>query len=259
MRFLLLACCLLSISALLHAEYKPAFEVGEDLKFRIRWGAITGGYSTLSVPRIDTLDGKPAYHIVSEARSSGFVDTFYKVRDFNQAWLDVTQPRSLGYDKNLREGKYKVNESVRYDYTNNRFLRERERLDKNTRKTQEGPLTSNVFDILGSFYYVRSLPLAVGAAVTIDVHSGDKTWPLVVEVKRRQKIKTKAGKFDCFVLEPKLREPGIFIHKGKKLEIFVTADERRLPVMMRCDIKIGTITAELISAQTNSPIAKLTN
>jgi len=236
------------LTSFVQAEHKPAFQVGEELKFRIRWGGMTGGYSTLTVPQITSLDGQRAYHIVSEARSSGFIDTFYKVRDYNQAWLDVNQPRSLGYEKNLREGKYQVNESVRYDYANNRFIRDKERLDKNTRKTQEGPLPSNVFDVLGSFYHVRSLPLEVGQSVTIDVQSGDKIWPLVVDVKKRAVAKTKAGKFDCFVLEPKLREPGIFIHKGKKLEIWVTADARRLPVLMRCEIAIGTISAELISA-----------
>jgi len=242
----------LFFTGLLHAEYTPAFEVGENLLFRIRWGAIVGGYSTLTVPRIKLKDGKLAYHIVSEARSTGFIDTFYKVRDFNQAWMDTEQPRSLGYEKNLSEGKYRVQETVRYDYIENRFYRDKERLDKNSHKEQDGPIPSAVFDILSSFYYIRSLPLEVGKAVTIDVHSGSTTYPLVVGVTKRAVAKTKAGKFDCFVLEPALREPGIFIHKGKKLEIWVTADERRMPVMMRCDIKIGTITAELVKANTET-------
>ena len=102
----------LSLSPLLpNADYHPAFAQGEDLLFRIRWGAMTGGYSTMSVPDIEIKDGAAAYHIVSEARSTGFVDTFYKVRDKNEAWLDMLQtPRSLGYAKNLREGKYRVEE-----------------------------------------------------------------------------------------------------------------------------------------------------
>ena len=75
-------------------------------------------------------------------------------------------------------------------------------------------------------------------------------------MKRRDTVKVKAGKFDCFVLEPVMREPGIFIHKGKKLEIWVTADERRMPVLMRCDIVIGHISAELVS-NTPTPTAQV--
>ena len=71
------------------ADVRPAFREGEDLLFQIRWGVITGGYATLSVPSIDRIDGKSAYHILSEARSTGMVDTFYRVRDKNEAWLDT--------------------------------------------------------------------------------------------------------------------------------------------------------------------------
>jgi len=228
------------------ADYHPVSIQGENLLFRIHWGTITGGYSTLTVPNVEVKDGAAAYHIVSEARSTGWVDTFYKVRDKNEAWLDLTSPRSLGYAKNLHEGHYRVEEQVRFDQTKNRYYLEEHRLDKETRETKEGDIPPNVFDMLSSFYYVRGMPLEVGHTVSIDVHSGEKTWPLLVKVQRRETVKVKAGKFDCFVLEPVMREPGIFIHKGKKLEIWVTADERRMPVLMKCEIFIGHISAELV-------------
>lgn len=246
--------CAALLQAPLRADYHPAFAKGENLLFRIHWGAITGGYSTLRVPDVELKDGVPAYHIISEARSTGLVDAFYKVRDVNEAWLDTTAPRSLGYAKTLHEGNYRIEESVHFDQAKNRFYLEEHRLDKNTRATKEGEIPPNVLDILSSFYYVRGMPLEVGRTISIDVHSGDKTWPLLVAVRRRQTVKVKAGTFDCFVLEPVLREPGIFIHKGKKLEIWVTADERRMPVLMRCDIVIGHISAELVSnTSTDTP------
>jgi hypothetical protein len=252
----LVLCCAAG-SLPLQAEYRPAFAQGEDLLFRIHWGAITGGYSTMSVPNIEMKDGSPAYHIVSEARSTGFVDTFYEVRDKNEAWLDVSEPRSLGYSKNLHEGKYRVQEDVHFDQAKNRFHLEERRLDKDAHETKEGSIPPNVFDILSSFYYVRGMPLEVGRTVSIDVHSGEKTWPLLVGVKRRETIKVKAGTFDCYVLEPIMREPGIFIHKGKKLEIWVTADERRMPVLMRCDIIIGHISAELVQHKSGNTAAQI--
>ena len=83
--------------------------------FQIHWGVITGGYATLSIPSIDLIDGKSAFHILSEARSTGMVDTFYRVRDKNEAWLDTVSPRSLRYSKTILEGKYSVNEVVELD------------------------------------------------------------------------------------------------------------------------------------------------
>src|SRR5258708_4958049 len=172
-------------------SFEAPFQEGEDLLFRIRWGAVTGGYSSLSVKDIAQVAGRPAYHIVSEAHSTGFVDTFYHVEDRNEAWLDTQWPRSLRYEKKIREGKYRVHEVVTLDQTTHRFHEQEYRLDKNTFEEKEGQIPANVLDVLGSLYYLRSLPLEVGKSYTIDVHSGDKTWPLLVGVKKRKRIKVK--------------------------------------------------------------------
>jgi hypothetical protein len=86
----------------------------------------------------------------------------------------------------------------------------------------------------------------VGKEFTVDVHSGDKTFPLLVKVKKLEKIKVKAGKFLCYRVEPVLRERGIFISKGKKMEVWMTADESHMPVLMRSEIFIGHVSAELV-------------
>jgi len=225
---------------------RPAFRQGEDLVFVIRWGVLTGGYATLTIPSIDVVQGSPAFHILSEARSTGIVDTFYKVRDRNEAWLDTTLPRSLRYSKKIQEGSYRVDQVVELDQAARQFHMTEVRHDKDLTEDKRGGIPANVLDILGSLYYVRTLPLEVGKSFTIDVHSGEKTWPLVVKIKNRERVTVKAGAFDCYRVEPVLREPGIFISKGKKLEVWLTADARRMPVLMRSEIFIGHVSAELV-------------
>ncbi|OGR92696.1 MAG: hypothetical protein A2992_10355 [Elusimicrobia bacterium RIFCSPLOWO2_01_FULL_59_12] len=232
------------------AVESPILQEGEDLKFAIKWGVVTAGYSSLKVQNIETIEKRLAHHVVAEARSSGMVNTFYKVRDRNETWIDLRTPSTLRYARNIREGKYRLEEQVVLDQDSRRFYLRSYRADKKRHESKEGEIPANVLDVLGSFYYVRTLPLEVGRRFTIDVHSGDTVYPMVVSVKRRQRIKVKAGKFDCFVIEPELREPGIFISKGKKLEVFITADARRLPVLMRSEIFIGHVAAELVSHRT---------
>ncbi|MFA5975396.1 MAG: DUF3108 domain-containing protein [Elusimicrobiota bacterium] len=229
--------------------YSTPFQAGESLLFAIRWGAITGGYSTLSVNPLDLTSSTVAYHIISEARSTGIVDTFYHVEDRNEAWLDAIRPRSLRYEKNLHEGKYRAHQIVELDQVQHSFIEQEERFDKQSFEHKQGAIPPDVLDILSSLYYVRTQPLAVGLSYTIDVHSGAKTWPLLVRVTKRERVKVKAGRFDCFRLEPLLREPGIFIPKGKKLMVWVTADDRHLPVLMRSEVFIGHVSAELVREQ----------
>lgn len=223
------------------------FQEGENFKFVIRWGAITGGYSTLSILEPDDIAGHKALHLVSEAHSTGLVNTIYPVNDRNEAWLNTQDFSSLRYEKHIREGKYHVHEIVVLDQVLHKFFRNEWREGRAQPEWSEGPIPANVLDIFGSLYYVRCLPLEVGKSFTIDVQSGEKVWPLVVKIKRRQRIKVKAGKFDCFLVEPILRQPGIFISKGKKMEVWLTADDRHIPVLMRAEVFIGHVSAELVS------------
>ncbi|MBI1979160.1 MAG: DUF3108 domain-containing protein, partial [Elusimicrobia bacterium] len=59
-----------------------------------------------------------------------------------------------------------------------------------------------------------------------------------------------AGKFDCFLVEPFIRERGLFIQKGKKLKVWLTADEKKIPVKMRAEVFIGHVSAELTEMKT---------
>ena len=228
-------------------------QTGEDLLFAIKWGIVKAGYSTLTIPKTETIDGKPVLHIVSEARSSGFVDTFFRVRDRNETWIDPEAQATIKYSKHIREGSYREDENVVFDHQAGRFHETSYRIDKDRHEEAQGAIPANVLDILGSLYHVRTQPLEVGQQFTMDVHSGEKVYPLVVIVKRRETVKVKAGKFDCFLVEPQLRSQGIFIQKGKKMEVWLTADTRHLPVLMRTEVFIGHVSAELVKNRTASP------
>jgi len=220
----------------------------EELNFALRWGVVTAGRATLSIHGNDVLKGRAAYHVASYAHSTGFVNTFYKVQDNSDTWLDASSLTTLRYEKNVREGSYRIQETADFDQTCRRFLQHSIRFDKNNKtEDRSGRLPPNALDVFGSLYYMRTLPLEVGQTYTPDVLSGDKIWPLVVNVKRRETVKVSGGKFDCFVLEPILRQPGIFITKGKKVEVWITADERRMPVKMRSEVVIGHVAAEILN------------
>jgi hypothetical protein len=224
----------------------------EELNFALRWGVITAGRATLSVRGIESAAGRPAYHLSSIARSTGFVNTFYKVEDHSDAWVDTASLTTVRYEKYVREGSYRIQENADFDQTCRRYFQRSIRFDKNNKvEDRAGKLPAYALDVFGSLYYMRTLPLEVGQTYTFDVLSGDKVWPLVVNVKRRETVKVTGGRFDCFVLEPILRQPGIFVAKGKKLEVWITADERRMPVRMRSEVVIGHVAAEITDYKGN--------
>jgi len=166
------------------------------------------------------------------------------VRDRNESWLDAARLVSLGYLKRLREGRYTEDHWVVYDHEAGRFLSRRVKKSGEPKRTT-GSIPPSVQDVLSSLYYVRTLDLQVGREYKLDVNTGEN-WPLVVKVHRRSMIRVPLGSFDCFVVEPVLRQPGIFIQKGKDLFVWMTSDKRKIPVHMEVEVFIGHVAANLV-------------
>jgi hypothetical protein len=103
-----------------------------------------------------------------------------------------------------------------------------------------------VQDVLSAFYWVRTQDFKVGDVLEVEAMDNLKTYRLAVKVLDREKVKVKAGTFDCFKIQPVLLGEGLFKAKGEVF-IWVTADEARIPVMMKSKIFIGSISAKMIN------------
>ena len=68
-----------TIRALL-PEY-VGFGEGEKLVYSVQYGIVNAGEATLEVRNIAEINGRPCYHIVSDARSNDVFSVFFKVRD----------------------------------------------------------------------------------------------------------------------------------------------------------------------------------
>jgi hypothetical protein len=211
------------------------FGPGERLVFSIDYGLINGGEGVLSVVGMVEADGQECYHIESTALSNRFFSSFYKVRDKVTSYVDADSLFSRYFNKHLREGDYKKDEEVHFDHRRLKALYSQDR---------EYDITYGVQDVLSAFYYVRTLDLEVGHDVYLAAHSSKKTYEMRVIVHRREVVKTDLGSFDCFVVQPIMLGEGLFKQEGD-LVIYISADERRIPVLMKTKLPVGSITASL--------------
>lgn len=221
----------------------------ESLQYGVYYSFVKAGTAYIKTRGLTTLNGKKAYLIQTTAFSASVIDSVFKVRDINYSWVDATTFHSLGYTQSVREGNYQRDEWVTFDSKNGRFYGEVKK--KEEPKIIAGELDMEVLDMLSSLYYVRSQPLEVGHDVTFDIINREKQYPLVVKVLGKETVKTQAGKFDCWVVEPQFRGEGIFVAKGKSLKVWLTDDKYRMPVKMSVEVFIGSVYAELLAYQRN--------
>jgi hypothetical protein len=225
-------------SEVLPAVRRP-FSAGEKLRFSVQYGFIKAGSAWLEIPDVREYNGRQVYTLVARAESNSFFSRFYKVRNRIESFWDSAGLYSLRYAENRREGGHRAKNEILFDYDQQRAV------------YPDGlavPIPPEVQDALSSFYFTRTRALPLGGSVFFDYHAGRKSQPLEVKVLGRQKVDTPAGKFDCVAIEPVLKAGGIFKNKGR-LVIWLTDDERRMPVMMKSKVAIGSISVILVEAK----------
>ena len=215
------------------------FRAGESLKFSVQYAGISAGSAYLEVPQVTDWNGNPAYTLVARAESNSFVSRFYKVRNRIESVWDKRGRFSRRYSENRREGGNRYKNQIQFDH---------ERHEAHYQNGQTYPIPPQVQDALSSFYYTRFQALPIGGSVVFDYHASRKSQPLEVRVLGRERVSTPAGKFNCVVIEPVLRAGGIFKNKGR-LVVWLTDDERRIPVMMKSKVAIGSISVVLQEAR----------
>jgi len=212
------------------------FGEGEKLVFDVQYGIVNAGEASLEIRNISVFDSIACYNIVSNARTNDVFSVFFKVRDRFVSLMDTTDLVSLRYEKHIREGKFKRDESVVFDQKGHRAIY----------KDKEVPIAPRTQDVLTAMYYVRTLPLAPGQNIALANHTDGKNYPLLIKVLGRERVTVEAGTFDCVIVEPVLRGPAIFQQKGR-VTVWVTDDQYRVPVLVKSKVVIGAVSAVLKS------------
>ncbi|MGN0024654.1 MAG: DUF3108 domain-containing protein [Candidatus Avelusimicrobium sp.] len=222
---------------------------GENLKYGIYYSFIRAGTAYIKTRGLTKINKRNAFLIQTTAFSASVIDAFFKVRDVNYSWLDAETFYSLGYSQSVREGNYKRDEWLTFDYDNNLYYGEVRK--KESPRVIAGELQDPVLDMLSSLYFVRAQPLTAGKDIVFDIVNRERSYPLLVKVLKKETIKTAAGKFDCIVVEPQFRGEGIFVSKGKSLKVWLTDDQYKMPVKMKAEVFIGSVSAELLEYKRN--------
>ena len=212
--------------------------VGERLGFHGRWLGIPVGKGWMEVKAPTELNGRPVYLIEAEGRSNDFLSTFYPIRDLLRSYLDAETLRPVQFEKYQREGRYRAEEIVTFDY---------ERLVATYRSLLNGsvkeiPIPPDVHDLLSAFYWLRLQPVDPTRSIHVNIYSDEKVYrtelkPLktaTLELRRR-------GTFPCLLIEPLAKFKGVFVRRGR-MWCYLSADASRIPLFVKVWTPWGLMT-----------------
>ncbi|MHC5058790.1 MAG: DUF3108 domain-containing protein [Planctomycetota bacterium] len=229
---------------------------GERLVYEIKWSGMPAGASTLSVKWKRDFEGSQAYHVECQTKANKLTGFAYPVDDKTITIIDAAGGFSRLFQMSKNEARIRKTEHIRFDYENDLAVYEQRRPGPfPTRSRKRVHIDGLMQDPLSCVYYLRATPLSPGDKLRMPVHTERRTWPLTVEVVRREEIDVPGfGTLSTLRLEPTMHFPGIFVRKGRM--VIWVEEETRIPVRMNVDVPVGSVTVTLSDAE-NAPLARI--
>lgn len=234
----------------LSALFSPAnsFSIPEKLQYDLTWEGIKTGEAELEVRQ-----SGDEIQLISKANSSALASLFYRVEDLVISTIKKGENKGYyggfigvphDYRIIIREGRQQLDK----EFIMNHSAKKVTYINYLAKEKKEFGINESTLDPLSSFYYARTLPLEVGKSVFIDVFDSKKLYKAEIQVLKREVIETSLGTFKTLLIKPIVRSEGIFFRKGDIL-IWLTNDSRRIPVMLKTKVGIGTVKAILVGGQ----------
>jgi len=228
-------------------QTKLPFGTGEKLRYAVRWRLVPAGEAELFLEKEGTSQNR--WKVSAKANSVGYVSNIYKVEDEYQSTFRNTTLCSSEIRKVINEGERHRLVSLLFDPRRKlALLNDRAATGNAPPRQAQSSIPDCVHDIISALYYVRTRPLAVGQSFEIPVNDGSRTIPIRLEVQAKEEIKTEIGTFPATRVEPGVFSGNLFKGKGR-IFVWFSDDASHLPLQMRAQIGIGTITATLSSVE----------
>jgi hypothetical protein len=216
------------------------FQAGEKLSYRISWSnVVEAGTAELNAT---AEDGRPnSLRLQAKAVTAAAVAPSYPFKDDFVSHFDTLTRSPWLYEKNFTERKRVVRDRVAFNQA------QRTALFTNSRnQSKQIPIELGTQDPVSSLYALRSLGLTPGIQVTFGVLDGGIEYTLVARVVAAELITVKLGSFNAYRVEVSLRrESGPIANRS--ITAWISADARRLPVLMTVALPVGAAVIELTS------------
>jgi len=247
----------------LPARENNSFRKGEHLRYRVYYNSVLTGNVTageVTFTMFDTtriINGRNTHHVRVLGKTKGVFNLFYKVDDRYETFIDEEYLIPRFFIRRVDEGGYIKRQNVT-------FFQERGRanfvdLKNDKRITMDVP--SDIQDVLSMIYYARTLDLnnaRTGDKFNFNFLIDDTVYTSSLEVLGRETIRTSLGHIRCIKLRPGLITGEVF-NDSYAMELFISDDRNRLPILMSTEVIVGRVKMELTHFENlANPFAALT-
>jgi hypothetical protein len=188
-------------------------------------------------------ENRDVFHIMSTGISNPSWDWLYTLCDTFEVNFEADSFRPINFRRNTSEGRKVIQENYHFDYEQHQLYIERQSQDS-LAGSKNITLDGKLYDILTATYVARSMDFTyaiIGDTVSLPlVHEGEKII-LPIVFKGKVTIQNlKEENVSCYRFSAVIKTGSLFM-KGETVDVWVSADDRQVPVSIEAKIVIGSI------------------
>jgi hypothetical protein len=230
--------------------YKPKhypFEGGEKAVYRASWNGLFSVATAEIYTRPTVVDGRQVYNVRVEAKTSRALDLIWKMRDTILSTFDAKALLPSRFRFHQRENSRVINTDARYNESTKRWAVHRQQVGKRAKVYEFD--SQNTFDPLTAVYVARSLDFKPGDRLYFKVFGGRYQYLLELHVEHKEPVALESGKtVEAFRIIPRTQNitKNGYAQRLNEAVIWISADERRIPVKLSSKISFGSVRLDLI-------------
>jgi hypothetical protein len=225
-----------------------AFQKGEWFKFKMSYsGWFKAGEATLKIDE-KKLDGKPVFHVVGKGKTTGLINTFFKVRDRYESYFDKKTGVPYKFIRKIDEGGHTKDIEINFNHQEQKAIVNNKKRKKVTTITTE----RDVQDMVSMYYYLRNNinvdALKQGDEIQTTMFFDEENYGFKLKYLGRETIKTEVNGSRVKVKTLKFRPyvmAGRVFKEEESLTLWVSADKNKIPLKIKADLAIGSLRADL--------------
>ncbi len=187
------------------------------------------------------------YHLSATGRTYPSYEWFFKVRDYFESKVDKETLLPFHSVRDVNEGNYTRYDKINFDQSNQQAIYYWGKSKDSTLEAGISELDGCIHDIVSLFYSLRNVGIENfndGDEFPVEVFLDKEAWPLNVKIaskNKNQRIKG-YGKVNTTQLVPELIAGTVF-KKGAEMNVYVSNDANRVPLMIESPVSVGSIKA----------------
>ena len=224
-----------------------AFQDGEQLTYKLyyNWNFVwlSAGEVTFNVKELDD-----QYHLSAVGKTYKSYEWFFKVRDYYDSYVDKETLLPKVAIRDVEEGKYRLYDRVTFDQDNGKAFSLRGK-SRETAEMADYNIDRCMHDALSMVYFLRNVDISnykKGDSLPLKIFMDKESWPLKMTYagKERGMRVRGMGRFNTLRVHPEVIAGDIF-EEGTEMNIWVTDDDNRLPLLIESPLSVGSVKAVL--------------